>query len=297
MLCLFSQRFLVLLLLAMAAGSLPPAGGETIPSQDAPLLIMASIFPLGDVATQIGGPDVRIEIMVPASRTAHDFEPSPAQVELLAKADMLLTVGLGIDLWAQRSAAASGNRRLGILEFGSLIPSDSTIAGDPHIWLDPILMERFAHAIADSLGSRRPANAPAIQARAASYIAQLQALDHEYRQRLATLRTRDLVVMHAAFGYLAARYGLRQIAVFQTHMEEPDPRTLEQIITFIRENSVPVLFVQPQMPPDMASALKEETGVRLEILDPQGNPSRPGYDSYLSLMGSNLAALTRGLGG
>lgn len=278
-----------------AAAEMPVAEVSAAKPQVPAIRIVASIFPIGDVAVQIGGDAAQVEVLLPPGLTPHEFDPKPPQVEQVAVADLILTVGLGGDLWAQEIAAASANPGLRLLSLARMVPEELLIAQDPHAWLDPVLMAHFAGALAESLATRRPADAAEIRLRAQQYQARLADLDRDYRQGLLPLEGRTIVSVHTAFGYVAARYGLREVGLFHAHMEEGGPHAFEELVGEIREHDVRTLFVQPQLPPASARWLQEETGVQIEILDPLGNTQAAGYDSYIELMIRNLEALVRGL--
>jgi zinc transport system substrate-binding protein len=264
-----------------------------------PLAIVASIFPLQDVARQVGGDAVRVDVLVPPGASPHGFEPKPAQVEQFSRADLVLTIGSGFDPWADRLADASGRKDLRRLVFAravARVPLPGPPTTDPHLWLDPILMRTFVDSLAATLTALRPGAAAAIATRAAAYRAELDSLDSEYRARLAAAPRKSFVTLHAAFHYLAARYGLEQVSVFSADMEEPGPADLERVARFVRDRGVTVLFVQPQLPLSNVAWLREQAGLRVATLDPLENASQPERDTYVAIMRRNLDTLVRELG-
>lgn len=300
-----SVRVALAILLLIPAGRASGAdrGAAGGPPGPTPLTVVASLFPLGDVARVIGGDAVQVEVLLPPGESPHGYAPKPAQAERLAQADLLLTVGLEVDVWAERLAQAARSPRLHRLTLMRAVGREvSSGAGqpagpgtDPHAWLDPVVMHGFAADVAEALIALRPEARDAIARRAEAYRAELDSLDATYRVRLAAAPRKSFVTLHAAFHYLAARYGLQQVAVFDSEMHEPGPRALEDVVRFIRREAVPVIFVQPQLPTATVATLREATGVRVLTLDDLGHPLRPGYDSYLALMRSNLEVLAAGL--
>jgi zinc transport system substrate-binding protein len=263
-----------------------------------PLRVAASIFPLGNIAQEIGGDAVHVDVLLPAGATPHGYEPTPVQAEMLASADLLLVVGMGADPWAQASAAASGNAKLATLAFADVIDPATIpggLRGDPHLWLDPVLVRQYAAALARRLIELRPDHADSVRARGLRYDGELAALDRAYREEIGALRERKFIALHAAFTYIAARYGLTQVSIFDAHMHEPGPRAMEHVLEAVREEGVRAVFREPQMPATNIAWLSEETGVRIGLLDPMGNPHGEGYDSYLAIMRSNLAELVRAM--
>ena len=283
-----------------ACGSIRSGDAPAASRASTPLSVVASIFPLADVAQQVGGNAVRVEVLLPPGASPHGFEPKPTQAEWLAGADLLLTVGLEMDSWADRLAAASGRHDLRRVVLSSSA-DPKTIPGarsamDPHIWLDPVAMKGFVFEVATALATLRPDSAAGIAARSAAYRAELDSLHLDYQVRLAAAPRRAFVTLHAAFHYMAARYGLQQVAVFDSDMDEPGPGDLERVARFVRTQGIGVILVQPELPLSSVTWLREQMGLRVLTLDDLGNPLLPGYDSYLAMMRTNLNALVGALG-
>jgi zinc transport system substrate-binding protein len=142
--------------------------------------------------------------------------------------------------------------------------------------------------------------ATALHGDAALMLRRLRALDREYRAGLAHCARRGLVTGHAAFGYLARRYGLRQMAVEGLTPEaEPAPRQLARVVTAVRASGATTVFTEPLASPRAARTVARETGATVVPLDPlEGLTPREldrGAD-YFTIMRANLAALRRGLG-
>ncbi len=278
------------------------------PSAAARLEVVATIFPLADVARQIGGPSVNVGCLLRAGQSPHDFSPQAEQAEMLARARLLIMVGLGVDEWAGRAAAAAKARGLAVLRLAELGGPDSpaTSAGqadsdhvgherDPHVWLDPVQMRGFAADIAEALSRADPEHRQDYLRRRDAYVAQLEALDREYRTALAPLKGKAFLTFHPAFSYMAERYGLKQFSLHTADAAGFGPDRLDKAVAFIRANRVRAIFAEPQFPAEKLRALADQTGAAIGRLDPLGSPASPGYDSYLALMRSNLQALAGGL--
>ena len=275
---------------------------------EGPVKVVASVFPLADVARQVGGAHVAVTTLLPPGETPHDFQPKPRQVEAVAQARLLLTVGLGMDIWAQRAADASGNRDLTVLEFREAVKAEpikveahggedqhAHTAGDPHLWLDPVLMKAYVGVLAETLARIDPGHAEDYRSRGEAYGAELEKVHAAYQQTLSTARRRAFVSFHSAFTYTAARYGLSQEAVFEAGRGGIGAKHLEEVVHFIKQHQIEVLFAEPQFPVDRMNAIARQTGATVKTLDPLGNPDVPGHDSYQALMRTNLAVLAEAL--
>lgn len=301
-----------LLTLAGALADEPPP--PTSSPREGQIRVVASVFPLADVAATIGSQHVEVTTLLPPGQTPHGYEPHPRQAEAIAQADLLLVVGLGMDAWAQHSARASGNEELRILVMAEVegiqaiqveTPAEPEAhhhhaeaghhLGDPHLWLDPKLMGLFADALGATLSEMDPARAADYRRNAQAFLKELDELDREYRQVLANVKRKEFVSFHSAFTYLAARYGLKQVAVFEANVEEFGPRQLERVVQFIKQHKIKVVFAEPQFPPDKLRALAQQTGAVVRQLDPLGHPGIDQRDSYLAMMRYNLARLGEAL--
>jgi zinc transport system substrate-binding protein len=162
---------------------------------------------------------------------------------------------------------------------------------DPHIWLDPVRFARVVERIARATGGAGSAQ---------RVVREVKGLDTEYRRGLANCKSRVLVTTHAAFGRLAARYGLTQLALAgRTPESEPGPRDLERLIADVRASGATTVFAEPLVSSRVAETVARESGARVATLDPIEGLSEERLDrgeDYLSVMRSNLAALQRALG-
>ena len=293
------------------------------------LRVVASIFPLADVTRRIGGEFVEVDCLLRAGESPHDYEPRAEQAEAVAGARLLVMVGLGIDEWAARAAGVARSKDVVILKvaedpafkklFASRLrpdtegeeeaerhhaPDSAPAAGrreherlvaDPHVWLDPVFMQQFVREIAEALAAADPAHKDDYFKNRDDYLAKLKELDEEYRRTLAPHKGQGFVMFHAAFAYVAERYGLRQEALYTAEAEGFGGDRLEKVIRFVKDNKVKAIFAEPQFPKEQLEELARLTGTRVGQLDDQGNPYVKGYDSYLGMMTSNLAALAAGL--
>ncbi|MFD0774642.1 metal ABC transporter solute-binding protein, Zn/Mn family, partial [Streptomonospora algeriensis] len=168
---------------------------------------------------------------------------------------------------------------------------------DPHMWLDT---ERFAQAakgLADRLGEVDPDRASAYADNAEAVTALLDEIDTEYAEGLAECESRDIVVSHSAFGYLAARYDLHQVspAGLDSH-SEPSPARLAEITETVREDGITTVFTEPLSDSGAAETIAKEAGAETAMLDPIGGVTDASAgDDYPSVMRANLDTLTEAL--
>jgi zinc transport system substrate-binding protein len=266
--------------LALLAGcGSPSAGGKRT--------VVAGFYPLAWAAERIGDGAVVVRNLTPAGSEPHDIELTPREVAEVQQADVVLYVSHGFQPAVEKAVADAGGKRVDVLE-GLPLRTGEGGKVDPHVWLDPVLFAGVARRIGKAIG--RPAEPVAKQ---------LHALDAEYRRGLARCARRDFVTSHAAFGYLAARYRLRQIAITGVDpAAEPSPQRLAELVQLVRRLHVTTIFFERLVSPKLAATLARETGAKTAVLDPIEGltpaEAKRGAD-YPALMRQNLRALREAL--
>jgi zinc transport system substrate-binding protein len=182
-------------------------------------------------------------------------------------------------------------------EPGADAPETAAGNKDPHVWLDPERLATVAGALADRLTTADPAGADTYRQGAASLRARLGELDQTYANTLRDCQRREIVVGHAAFGYLAERYDLRQVAIEGLSPEtEPTPRHLAQVAAQAKQHAATTIFFETLASPKVAQVIATEVGATTAVLDPIEGLLPGSGDDYLSVMRANLQTLRPALG-
>lgn len=247
--------------------------------------MVAGFYPLAWAAESVAaGAEVELDVvnLTPAGAEPHDLELSSGDVELVREAEVVLHVG-----GFQPALEDAIEERTGPSVDVLLTEKES----DPHVWLDPVRFGRIVAEIASALGLGSSTGVALLG---------LDALDSDFRRGLERCERREFVTTHAAFGHLAERYGLDQIALAGSSPEaEPSPRELERIVERVRESGATTVFAEPLLSDRVAQTVAREVGARVAVLDPLEGLSderlQAGED-YLSVMRDNLAALREALG-
>ena len=211
----------------------------------------AGIPPVAYLVKRIGGPHVRVEVLVQPGQDPHIFEPTPRQVVRLSKARLFFKIGMPFEeRLTERIAAATRGPRLSIRPPASRAARESiptkTWATDPHVWLAPRLLKQMAANVAAALSAADPPHAARFsRERAPRSMPSLDALDRRLAASLAPYRGQAFYVFHPAFGYFADAYGLRQESV-EIEGKSPTPRQLVHLIQKARADGVKIIFLQPQ---------------------------------------------------
>lgn len=279
---------LLIVALAVTGTSCSSDGGSG--AGDGRIRVVASFFPLAELARGIGGPDVEVTDLTPAGVEPHDLEPSSREVDAIEDADVVLYVGGGFQPGVERAVArARGGRHV---DLAKGLPG--AIPDDPHVWLDPGMALELADRVHRALSDAHEPKRDELRSRYESYRARLEQLMVAYRTRLRTCDRRILVTTHDAFGYLARGYELEQHPLTGlTPDAEPDPKRLAQLADLVRARGVTTVFTEGAGSSKSAEALAREAGVGTAVLHTLETPTEGGY---LGGMQANLDALATGMG-
>jgi zinc transport system substrate-binding protein len=179
--------------------------------------------------------------------------------------------------------------------------ADEELEGvDPHIWLDPTRYARIGAAIGDGLAGVDQDRADDYTAAAEAFGADLADLDAEFTEGLAGRTGDAIVTSHAAFGYLADRYGLAQVAISGLSPDqEPDTQRMAEVAEYVEAEGITTIFFETLVSPDIADTLAAETGAETAVLNPLEGLTDEEIDAdadYFTVMRENLAALQTALG-
>jgi ABC-type Zn uptake system ZnuABC Zn-binding protein ZnuA len=278
-------------------------------SSGAPLLrVVTTTTQLTDFANVIGGSDVAVYSVLKANVDPHDYEPTPADIDALARADVIVKNGVGLERWFDdtiRSASPKGrivDASTGVTVLGGN-SSDEDQSGDPHIWHNPqnakIMVTNIAHAFA----AADPAAASRFDANLASYSARLDQLDSDIAAQIATVSNKKLVTNHDAFGYYVQHYGLEFVGSIIPSLDsqaELSAADITDLVAKIKSQGVKAVFSEGSLPAKTAEAIAKEAGVKVvagkDALygDTLGPPGSDG-DTYLKMERHNTAVIVENL--
>ena len=289
----------ILLLLA----ALVLAGCREAPAPGGKPLVVASFYPMYEFTRHVALDRAQVISLVPPGVAGHDWEPSPQDVAQVRHARVFVYNGAGFEPWAEKllKEGVGPSTVVVAASTGLTAPRAGGDGGmDPHVWLDPVLARHAVEAIRAALERGDPGGQSVYTTNAAAYTAKLAALDARFDAGLRQCARRDVVVSHAAFGYLTRRYRLEQIAVTGlTPQAEPSPAVLANVVRVARARAVTAIFLEPLVSPKLAETLARELGVRLLTLNPiEGVTKQESADGigYIDLMTRNLESLREGLG-
>ena len=256
--------------------------------------VFVSIAPHSWFVSEIGGPAVDVEILVPSGQSPATYDPTPKQLARLAEADVLFTTGVPFEK-RLLDKISSGFDNLIIVQthagielrpikhHGESNHHDHGV-NDPHVWLDPVLAIHQARTIAAALMELDPSSSALFESNLETLLARIDSVSTAISQMLAPLRGRTMYVFHPAYGYFADAFGLHQVAI-EMNGKEPSARQLAELIDRAKADNVDVLFIQPQFSRQQAHSIGESIGAKIVTLDPLSGD----YLNNLMDMGTKVA--------
>jgi zinc transport system substrate-binding protein len=267
--------------------------------------VVASFYPLAEAAQEVGGAAVAVTNLTAPGVEPHDLELTPQQIAAISTADVVLYLGGGFQPAVEDALTDATGTTVDVSADLRSLPmpageSDASLSADPHVWLDPVLYSTIVRTTEQALDGVSPSNAPTFRGNADAFDARLRALASEYRAELADCARNLIVTSHAAFGYLAQRFGLQQESISGLSPDaEPTPTRLAELKALIERDGVTTIFTEDLVSPKVAQTLAEETGATTALLNPLESltPDEVSAgDDYASVMQQNLSELRTALG-
>ncbi len=299
--------------IALTVGACGGSSASASPSSGPDYVVLATTSVFADIAKLALGDTVTIDTIVPAGVDVHTFEPSPADAEKLADADLIVMNGLGLDEWVLTLLEGAGKTEADVLELGEDLTGFEYIksieedleAGaatddlghggtDPHIWLDPSGAQLYMERIAKRVSDDRADLADRIALAFGEGLDQLTALKNDVAAKYAAIpaEKRRIVTFHDAFGYYARAYGITIVGVaVEAPGQDPSAQEIAALIKAIRAAGVTSVFSEVQFPSKVLDQIAAETGaVVLEDLYSDALGAAPA-DTYVGAMQKNADAI------
>ncbi|WP_327157019.1 metal ABC transporter substrate-binding protein [Streptomyces tubercidicus] len=302
----------VLGLLALSACS--PSGGAR--TEDGKLRVTASFYPMEFLAQQIGGKHVEVTSLTKPGAEPHDLELSPQQTAQLGESGAVVYLK-GLQPAVDEAVAQSGAKHVAdaaaltsLEEHGTEVDghhhttgdnhshSESEGGKDPHIWLDPVKYAEVAKGVNKTLAKADPDHKADYQKNTDALVKKLDGLNTAFKDGLKKRSSGTFLTTHAAFGYLAERYGLTEEAISGLDPEaEPSAKRIRDLHTLAREHHVSTVFFETIANPATAKALAGDLHLKTDVLDPlEGINAKSRGKDYFGVQRANLAALQKALG-
>jgi zinc transport system substrate-binding protein len=313
---LFATPLVIAALALSACGSGQQGTAQPGATGKDQMAVVASFYPLQFATEQIGGSHVAVTSLTKPGAEPHDVELTPRDIATVSKAKLVI-FEKGLQSAVDKAVESQGgDRGLDVAPAANLdlkfrptvgAPAVKSAEGpgenapgttDPHFWLDPQRYSGVAEVISQRLSKIDPAHKGDFEKNAKEVEARLAALANEFRTGLAGCQRKDIVTSHSAFGYLAERFGLKQISINGLSPDqEPKPADLAAVSTYAKAHGVTTIYAETLVSPAIAATVAREAGARMATLDPiEGLTSGSAGKDYFEVMRSNLKALRAGQG-
>ncbi|RKN75648.1 zinc ABC transporter substrate-binding protein [Streptomyces klenkii] len=300
-------------LLGLSACSSSDGAGK---AADGKLAVVASFYPMQYLAEQIGGDHVHVTNLTKPGVEPHDLELKPRQIGSLADAGAIVYLK-GIQPAVDEAIKQSKNEHVvdvasltALEQHGTEVDGHHHTTGDnhshseheggadPHIWLDPVKYAEAAKGVAKTLSEADPDHKGDYEKNAGALVKRLGGLDAKFRDGLKNRASDTFITTHAAFGYLAERYGLTEESISGLDPEsEPSAARIKDLHALAEEHHVSTIFFETLANPATAKTLAKDLKLKTDVLDPiEGITDDSRGHDYVEVMEANLAALQKALG-
>ena len=281
---------------------------------DRTLHILCTTFPLYQITRNLsqGRDTVQVDLLLPAQLGCpHDYALTPKDMQLLARAEVLIVNGLGLEEFLG-APIQKANPALRLIDSSKgvdgLMPEDSDgepgrdahehQSANPHLFVSPRLTAQLASHIAAELGRIDPDGADFYRVNGQAYAAKMMKLDQEMVALGKTLVNKRIITQHGVFDYLARDLGLEVVAVVAAHAgQEPSAAEMLALIKTAKSKQAGAIFAEPQYPAKVVDTIAKEAGIAAATLDPVATgPENAGLDYYEKVMAKNMQILKATLG-
>ena len=303
---------------ALSPDSSSSADSRTAGGAAGALPVAVSFYPIQYLTEAIGGDHVSVTSLTPADQEPHDydlsgkevtstlegaslvayvegFQPSldkavtqvngPTVLDLSSKVDLKHHEGMEDEEEHADESADEGAHKEADHDADSL---------DPHFWLDPVRMKSAATAIEEALATADPDHAEDYKTNLETLTSTLDGLDSSYQGGFSQCERKTFITSHAAFGYLADRYGLTETSISGIDPEqEPSAADIAAAKKAVEDTGSTTIFTEELVSPETAEAVASETGATTAVLSPI--ESAPEDADYAGAMSANLDALRTAL--
>lgn len=312
---------LLLLILLLAACGDSATGTPSETEDDSKLHVYTTVYPLTYFTERIGGDLVTVESVYPPGSNEHSFEPTQQDMIALAEADLMFYVGLGLEGFIDSAKKTLKNENVEFIAAADAITDEELVAAtsheeehhdgeahteeshdghdhgstDPHVWISPVLSQKLAESIKDSLSEADPENAETYESNYAKLKIELEHLDRSFAEMAEEAKNKTFFVSHAAFGYLAEPYGLEQVAIAGLNsQDEPSQKELTDIVDSAIEKNIKHIIFEQNVSSNLTEVIQKEVGAEALEMNNLGVLTQENIDNeetYFSLMEKNLETL------
>ncbi len=265
--------------------------------------VVASASMIADMAQNIAGDRLKVELIVPIGGDPHLHQPTPRDARLVASADLILVNGLTFEGWINELIENSGTKAKIVTVTKGISPIASSTykdAFDPHAWMDASLGLTYIENIRDALLDLDPGNEETYKKNYEAYKSELTGLDNYISREIQKIPAgkRVLITSHDAFAYYGRRYGIQLEAIVGISTEaEAQTSDIVRVTKTIREKKIPAIFIESTINPKLIEQIARDNKVRIGgklYADSIGNKNSPA-PTYIDMLRHNTDTIVTAL--
>lgn len=285
-----------------------------LPAQARKVRVVATLTDLADFCREVGGEHVDVFSLATGVEDTHGVPMKPSFVPIMNRADLLVQVGFGCEhAFLPALIEASKNPRI---QYGRPGYVDCSIGirplavpkstdhsegdvhpyGNPHYILDPVLAKTAIKHIYDALVAQDPEHAADYAKNRDAYVAKLDTKIKEWQEIAKPLHGVKFISYHEEWEYFAERFGMKVFGTIELKPGiDPTARHIEQLISNMKAEHVPVVVREPQFPEKVPRLIAQQTGatlIKLPIM-PGGVPHT---DTYIDMVEYNVRTMLAAAG-
>jgi zinc/manganese transport system substrate-binding protein len=282
-----------------------------VPHAKAKIKVVTSTEDLAAITQAVGGDKVEVTSLGKGYQNPHFVPPKPSFILKLKDAQLLVTIGMDLDIWLPPLVESSRNRKLfrgnpGYVDASIGIPIQGAPAvrvdrslgdvhgmGNPHYWLDPVNAKVISSNIVSGLKRVDPANGAYYDQQRQIFLKQLAGKLTGWLTMAKPLKGLKVITYHQSWPYFEKRFGLDTMGYVEPKPGiPPTPKHTQEIIQLIKQNNIKMILVEPYFNRATPDMIAKATGAKVLVI-PSSVGGVPGATNYMGLFDTLLSTLLK----
>ncbi|MEB8101087.1 metal ABC transporter solute-binding protein, Zn/Mn family [Staphylococcus xylosus] len=288
------------------------------------LEVKTTVYPLKSFAEQIGGKYVNAKSVYPNGMDPHTYDPSQKEMVNIGKSDLFVYTGDNLDPIGKKISSAINDKDKTLSLESSLDKDKDLLKGeehehehedsenhehhehhehhhgkyDPHIWLDPVVSQKFAKEIKNELVDKDKEHKSYYEHNYKKLNSDLKEIDKDMKQAVQGNKDKTVYISHDSLGYLSNRYGFKQEGIENMNAEDPSQKDLTNIAKQIKDDNVKYVLSEENVSSKVADTVRKETDAKtLKFYNMGSHTKQQDNDnnSYQSFMKKNVNTLGKAI--
>lgn len=247
--------------------------------------VVTTISTLNSFVEGVGGDLVTVQSIVPIGASPETYQPTPQDIATLSQAQLLVENGAGLETWLEKMLSNVGSSSMKTVNCAEGLPIKGL---NPHLWMDPVLAQRYVLKIRDGLIAVDPAHASEYTANATTYNYRLELLTKHIQLQVNTIprSQRYMIVFHNAWQYYNDRFGITTLGIVEMNPgQEPNPQRIAALIDLAKSHGVRAVFSEPEYSPKILQSIAQGAGVKVvEDLYDDSIGTEPRVANYIAML-------------